>query len=81
MFSSLRKANKKLLREVYLLARCLILNWSRRHAFTYARKTWNLLVIFYSFSKVFAEKKYKKYSTASEEWIESETATLEVIMY
>ena len=26
MFSSLRKAKKKLLREVYLLARCLMLN-------------------------------------------------------
>ena len=62
MFSSLRKAKKKLLREVYLLARCLMLNWSLRHdIILYATKTWNLWVfLLYSFSKVFAEK-YIKY--------------------
>ena len=37
-----RKRTKFLLREVYLLARCLMLNWSRRHAFMYATKTWNM---------------------------------------
>ena len=33
------KRRKFLLREVYLLARCLMLNRSRRHAFMYATKT------------------------------------------
>ena len=31
---------------------------------------------FYSFSKVFAEDIYKKYSTGNGEWIEFETATI-----
>ena len=30
----------------------------------------------YSFSKVFAEKYIKNYSTGNEEWIQSETATI-----
>ena len=60
MFSYFKKSEKKnLLREVYLLARCLMLNWSRRHAFLYATKTWNLWIFFYSFSNVFAEKYIK----------------------
>ena len=77
MFSCFReKRTKFLLREVYLLAWCLaMLNWSRRHAFIYTTKTWNLGVFFYRFSKVFAENN-KKYSTGNEEWIESERATI-----
>ena len=35
----LTKAKKRLPREVYLLARCLMLNRSRRHALIYATKT------------------------------------------
>ena len=31
---------------------------------------------FYSFSKVFAEKFIKKYSTGNEEWTDFETATI-----
>ena len=38
----LKESEKKLLRKVYLLAPCLMLNWSRR----YATKTWNLWVFF-----------------------------------
>ena len=50
MFSCFKKSEKKnLLLEVYLLARCLMLNWSRRHAFIYATKTWNLWVFFLQF--------------------------------
>ena len=60
MFSCFKKAKKNLLREVYLLARCLMLNWSRRHAFMYATKTWNQWVFFfYSFSKFLVEKYIK----------------------
>ena len=85
MFSCFKKSEKFLQREVYLLVRCLILNRSRRHAFIYATKTWNLWVFFvclfvfffYSFSNVFEEKIYKKYSTWNEEWIESETALMQ----
>ena len=49
--ATLRKVKTNLLREVYLLARCLMLNWSRRHAFIYATKTQNLWVFFYIFWK------------------------------
>ena len=67
MFSCFKKSENFLQREVYLLVRCLILNWSRRHAFIYATKTWNLWVFFvclfvcffYSFSNVFEEKYIK----------------------
>ena len=34
-------------------------------------------LFFYSFSNVFEEKIYKKYSTGNEEWIESETALMQ----
>ena len=37
-----KKRKKKLPREVYSLAPCLMLNWSPRHAFIYPTKTWNL---------------------------------------
>ena len=33
-------------REVYLFARCLMLNWSRRYTFVHATKTWNLWEFF-----------------------------------
>ena len=44
MFISCFKKSENffLLREVSLLARCLMLNWWRKHAFIYATKTWNL---------------------------------------
>ena len=58
------KGKKILLREVYLSARCLMLNWLQRHAFI------NLWVFFWKFFESFLEKKYKKYSTGNEEWIE-----------
>ena len=45
---------------VYLLSRCLMLNWSRRHAFIYATKTWNLWVFFLKFFECFRGKIYKK---------------------
>ena len=72
MFSCFKKSEKSyfLQREVYLLAWCLMLNWSRRHAFIYATKTSNLWFFFYSFWRVFAEKYVKKYSTGNEEWIQ-----------
>ena len=71
MFSSLRKAEKSL---------CLMLNWSRRHSFTYDTKTWNL---WFSFSKVFTEKNIKYIlQEMIEEWIESTgQQQLQVIMY
>ena len=60
MFSCFKtKSEKNLPREVYSLARCLMLNWSRRHAFIYATKTWNLWD-FLQFSKVFAKNFIKK---------------------
>ena len=54
------KPKKDLLREVYLLARSLMLNWSRRRAFIYATKTWNLYV-FLKFFESFRDKSLKKY--------------------
>ena len=73
MFSSLRKAAKP---------RCLILNWSRRHSFSYATKTWNLWLFFVQFFESFHWKKYKIYSTGDEECIESIwQQQLKVIMY
>ena len=54
-----QKAKKNLPREVYLLARCFMLNWSRRHAFMYAIKTWNLWVFFTVFRK-FSRKNLQK---------------------
>ena len=56
-FKKSKKKKKLSLREVYLLARCLMLNWSRRHAFIYATKTWNLWVFVLLFSESFREKK------------------------
>ena len=77
MFSCFDKSEKKfLLREVYLLVRCLMLNWSQRHAFIYATQTWNLWVFFLEIFESFRRKRYKKYTTGNEEWIESERATI-----
>ena len=60
MFSCFKKSEKKiLLREVYSLSRCLMLNWPRRHAFIYVTKPWNLWLFFCSFSKVVAQKYLK----------------------
>ena len=76
MFSYFKKSEKKnLLREVYLLARCLMLNWSRRHAFIYAAKTWNLCFLLQFFERL-CGKIFTKYSTGNEEWNEFETATI-----
>ena len=47
IYSYFKKREKKLLREVYLLARCVMCHV--RHAFIYATKTWNLRVFFYIF--------------------------------
>ena len=66
IFSYFKKSEKEfkiLLRKVYLLARCLMLNWSWRHAFIYATKTLNLWLSF--FFTVFG--RYKKYSTGNKE--------------
>ena len=60
MFISYFKKSEKNVYYVRFIALCLMLNWSRRHAFIYATKTWNLWGFFYSFLKVFAEK-YIKY--------------------
>ena len=67
MFSCFKKSEKFLQREVYLLVRCLILNGSRRHAFIYATKTWNLwvflfvcLFFFFTVFRTFSRKKYIK---------------------
>ena len=51
MFSYFKKSENKFASEAYLLARCLMLNWSRRHEFIYATKTRNLWVFFYIFWK------------------------------
>ena len=59
MFSYLRKVKNKLLREVYLLARCLMLNWSRRYALIHAKNTWNLWVFFLQFFESFRGKYIK----------------------
>ena len=76
MFSSLRKAKKKILREVSLLARCLMLNWSQRYTFMHATKTCNLSVFFLRFLESFPGKIYKKYSIGNEVWLESQTGTI-----
>ena len=48
MFSYFKKSEKKnLLREVYFLARCLVLNWSRRHAFIICHKNMKSMRIFF----------------------------------
>ena len=60
-----KSAKKFTTRGLFILARCLILNWSRRHAFIYATKTWNLWD-FLQFFESFCGKFYKKYSTRNE---------------
>ena len=62
MFSCFKKNEKFLQREVYSLVRCLILIWSRRHAFIYATKTWNLWVflfvcLFFTVFRTFSRRK------------------------
>ena len=48
MFSYFKKSEKKkLLREVYFLARCLVLNWSRRHAFIICHKNMKSMRFFF----------------------------------
>ena len=76
MFSCFKtKSEKKLPREVYSLARCLMLNWSRRQAFIYATKTWNQWGVL-QFFESFCGNIYETYSIGNEEWIEFETATI-----
>ena len=60
MFSYFQKSEKKnLLREVYLLARCLMLNCRGDTRFYMPQKHEIYGYFFYSFSKVFAEKYIK----------------------
>ena len=81
MFSYFKKSEKNLLHEVCLLVRCLMLNWSRRRAFIYATKTWNLWVFFYIFSKVFAEKYIKNILQEMKNGLSLRQQQLQVIMY
>ena len=76
--ATLRKAKKKLLREVYFLARCLVLNWSRRHAFIICHKNMkSMRIFFFTVFRKFSRKiQINKFSSGNEEWIESETATI-----
>ena len=79
MFSYFKKSEKKnLLREVYFLARCLVLNWSRRHAFIICHKNMkSMRIFFFTVFRKFSRKiQINKFSSGNEEWIESETATI-----
>ena len=56
MFSCFKKSEKKFTTRGLFITRCLMLNWSRRHAFMYATKTWNLCFFFTVFRNFFVEK-------------------------
>ena len=70
MFSCFKKSKKNFTIQGHFL------NWSQRHLFIHATKTWNLWGFFYSFLKDFAENIYKIYFTGNEKWIESATVTI-----
>ena len=53
--AALREAKKVVLREVYWLVRCLLLNWSRRHALIYGTKWNEIYGLSYSVWKLFME--------------------------
>ena len=76
MFSCFKKSEKKFTTRGLFITRCLMLNWSRRHAFMYATKTWNLWGFFTVFRNFFCGKMYKNYSTGKKKWIESEIETI-----
>ena len=80
MFSCFKKSEKVLLRKVYLLAWCLMLNWLRKHSFICAAKTWNLC-FFYSFWKVFIEKHVKKIIKVMKNGNSLRQEKVQVIMY
>ena len=80
MFSCFKKSEKVLLRKVYLLAWCLMLNWLRRHAFIYTTKTWNLCFS-NSFWKGFMEKHVKKIIKVMKNGNSLRQQKVQVIMY
>ena len=77
-FLHLRKAKKKLPREVYLLARynCLMFKLIVEIRVYICHKNMKSMGIFLQFFESFRGKICKIYSTGNEEWIESETATI-----
>ena len=77
-FLHLRKAKKKLPREVYLLARynCLMFKLIVEIRVYICHKNMKFRGFFFTVFQSFRGKIYKIYSTGNEEWIESETATI-----
>ena len=66
----------------YLSARCLMLNWLRRHAFIYVTKTWNLWVFFLQFFESFLEKKNKNILQDMKNGLsQSATITSDIVHY
>ena len=81
--SNVQPRKKFLLREVYLLARCLMLNLSRRHVLIsiYATRTWNLCVFFLQFLEYFRWKIYKNVLQEMRNGLSLRQQQLQVIMY
>ena len=79
-FLHLRKAKKKLPREVYLLARynCLMFKLIVEIRVYICHKNMKSRVFFLQFFESFRGKIYNIYSTGNEEWIESETAAITI---
>ena len=67
--------NEFFTRRGLFIAGCLVLNWSRRHAFIYATKMWNLWGVL-QFLESFRVKCSKTHFTGNGEWIESKRATI-----
>ena len=79
MFSYFKKSEKNLLREVYLLAQCLVLLnlIAERRVYICHQKMKSMGIFFLQFFESFRGKYKLKniYSWGNEEWIDSETAT------
>ena len=79
MFSYFKKSEKNLLREVYLLAQCLVLLKliAERRVYICHQKMKSMGIFFFFtvFRKFSRKIQIKKYSWGNQEWIDSETAT------
>ena len=81
MFSYFKKREKNLPREVYLLARCFMLNWSRRQRLYMPLKHEIYGYFFYICSTVFAEKYMKNILQEMKNGLSLRQQQLQVIMY
>ena len=81
MFSSLRKAKKITSRGLFISTLSHVKLIAETRVYIGHKNMKSMGIFFIVFQKFSRKKKYKKYSTGNEEWIESETATLQVIMY